>query len=200
MLSRWSSRTLEIAVGLVDRPRHDRRRVGPTRAAEPGLAVDHHVGHDRRHAERRVLIERQVAEPAPPEGLRIEQRRCGGRERLGVARPAQSLVALRTVCRHGHEVVALRPHHVLVEAYERGLGATEVPAARRVAADRHQLRVEQLGARLDLGVPEAVEGERRLERDRSGRRRARRCRSPWPIGAPACGASHPARAPRHAAR
>ena len=105
----------QVPVRLVDRPRHDRGRVGPARPSEAQLAGEHHVGHDRRHAEVRVLVELEVAQPARPERGRVEQRAAGRRERLRVAGPAESLVALRTVGRDGDEVVALRPHHVLVE-------------------------------------------------------------------------------------
>ena len=71
---------------------------------------------------------------------RVEERARGGRERLGIAGPAEALVALRAIGRHRDEVVALRPDDVLVEASEPRVGACERPAPRRVAADRRRTR------------------------------------------------------------
>ena len=53
--------------------------------------------------------------------------------------------------------------HVLVEPGQRRVGAVERAPRRGVAADREDLGRDQLGAGSHLGVPEAVEGERRLQ-------------------------------------
>ena len=137
---------LAVAVGDVHRPRHDRGGVRPAGAAERELAVAEDVGDDAGHGAVGGLVVREVDEPARPEGARVEQGARRGCEGLRVAGPAEPLVALRAVGRHGDEVVPLRPPDVLVEPGEVGVRAGEAPSDRGVAADgedlgRHELRV-----------------------------------------------------------
>ena len=153
-----------IAVRLVDGPRHDGRGVGPAGAAEP-QRLRRAPRPARRSARRSTgsCSSARSREPAPPERLGVEQRGARRHEGLRVARPAEPLVALRAVRGHGHEVVPLRPRHVLVQPVQRAVAALERRAPRGVTADRHDLGVEELRLRLDLGVLEPVERERRLE-------------------------------------
>ncbi len=189
-----------VAVRLVHRPRHDRRRVGPAGPPDPE--------RPRRAPRRAPRSGRRAPRPAPSarsrsqlrqNASRVEQRRARRRERLRVAGPAQPLVALRAVRRHRDEVVALRPDDVLVEPVQAARREhSKVARGGGVAADRDELGVEELGVGLDLGVAEPVERERGLEHRRRRRQRGRRCRSPWRSGAPAGGATRRARAPRRA--
>ena len=158
-----SAQDMVVAVGLVHGPGHDRGRIGPAGSPEARLAIDDDVRHDGGHAQLVVLVEGDIAKPRRPEGLRVEERRTGRREGLGVSGPAQALVALRAVGRNGDEVVALRPDDVLKESVEHGVTAAERGPSRRVAADGNERCVEDLGIRLDLRVAKAVEGVARLE-------------------------------------
>ena len=108
--------------------------------------AEHHVRDDARHAQHRVLLEREVPEPAPPERLGVEAASSRRRERLRVAGPAEPLVALRAVGGHGDEVVALRPGDVLVQPVERRVASTRTssaPGASLLIATSS--RVEELG-------------------------------------------------------
>jgi hypothetical protein len=205
MLSSWRTSTSSLPYGLVDGPRHDRRGVRPSGPAhghpfalgrDGGILQD--VRHDRGDGAVGVLVELEVAQPGHPERLDVEEGARGRRERLRVARPAEPLVALRAVGRERDEVVALRPSDVRVQALEARVGAFERGSRAVGARDgdgrrRHDLRAGH------FGVLEAVERERRLEGGLAvvgedvpvGR--ALRC------GAPSCGWSRRARAPRRGA-
>ena len=129
---------------------------------------EHDVRDDARHAQHRVLLEREVPQPAR---ARTPRRRTacepvGANAWASPVQPSRSSRCGQSVG-HGHEVVALRPDDVLVEPVQRRRREhSNVAASRRVAADRDELGVEELGVGLDLRVPEAVERERRLEDDR----------------------------------
>ncbi len=154
-----------IAVGLVNRPGHDGGGICPPGPPKTGLALDDHIGNDGGRPQVVVLVEAQVRQPTQPERLGIEEGASGGREGLGVSCPTESLIPLRAIGRQGDEIVPLRPHHVLMEAIEAGVGALEARPWRQVAADRDELGGNELRLALDLCIPEAVEGEGRLELD-----------------------------------
>ena len=148
-----------------------------------------------------VLVDREVAEPARPERLGLEQRRRGRREGLRVAGPAEPLVALRAVGR-----APRRSCPAATRRRSRGGGQRAGPSTRTSPRRAMSLliatnsRIEDLGVRPDLGVAEAVEREARLEDGLARRRRARSRRSPLPSAASGCAASRPARAPRRGGR
>ena len=85
-----------------------------------------------------------------------------------VAGPAEPLVALRAVGGHVEEVAAHAPHDVAVQLVEQRVGALErsrCGARSECDDDRRERRRRSSspGQPVDLGVAEAVEGERRLE-------------------------------------
>ena len=117
-------------------------------------------------APRRQLGVGHVIEPLGEERGDVAVVAGGAGEDLGVAEPAEPLVALRAVGRHADEVAALAPVDVaeqLVEPGLRGLegaGGAGCRSARRGPRCRPG-RVARVAG--DLGVAEAVEREPRLE-------------------------------------
>ena len=188
-----------IAICLIDGPRHDGGRVRPAGSPEPRLTLEHDVRDHGRHAQHRVLVEREIAQPACPERLCVEEGAGGRREGLGVTGPTESLVALRAVRRDRDEVVPLGPDDVFVKPVQVRVGGLERASPRRRAADRDVRGVDDLRIGFDLGVAKAMERERRLQHDGLGHRRARRCRSLSPIGGSGYAGIRPARGPRRAA-
>ena len=55
------------------------------------------------------LLEGEVAQPVTEEAVDVEQEGGGGREGSDVARPAESLIALRAVGRHARKLPRI-PH------------------------------------------------------------------------------------------
>ena len=79
-------------------PGHDRRGVRPAGPAERGLALaDGCSGTTLGTPPSSAWSSARSTQPARPEGLGVEERAGGRRERLGVAGPAEPLVALRAV-------------------------------------------------------------------------------------------------------
>ena len=155
----------DIAIRLVDGPRHDGGRVRPPRSPEPRLAVQHDVRDHGRHPQHRVLIEREIAQPACPERLGFEQRAGGRREGLGI--PVQPRRSSRCGQSVGTETKLSRCDQTTF-SWNRFRSASErlerAPARGR-AADRHVRCFDHVRVGFDLGVSEAVEREHRLEDD-----------------------------------
>ena len=94
----------------------------------------------------------------------VEQEARGRRKHLDVPGPAEPLVALRAVGRHVQEVAAHAPDDVLVELVQVRIGTFEPAGPPQVGADDDGFGV--LGSHVragHLGVPEAVEGQARLQ-------------------------------------
>jgi len=105
-----------VAVRDVHRPRHDHRRVAPTRGAgRVGRVGVQDVGNHPGQAAADVLVGGNVTEPLREETRYIEVVCRGRGEHLRVARPAEPLVALRAVGRDVEEVAPLPPHDVVLE-------------------------------------------------------------------------------------
>ena len=155
----------DIAIRLIDGPRHDGGRVRPARSPEPRLALKHDIRDHGRHPHHRVLIKRKVAQPACPERLCVEQGAGRRREGLGVSGPTETLVPLRAVRRDRDEVVPLGPDDVFVKPVQVRVGGLERASPRGRAADRHVRGIDDVRIGFDLGVPKAMEREHRLQDD-----------------------------------
>ena len=161
------------------------------------------VRHDARHARRRrsgrwARSTSQLAQKA----RESNSVHAGRGERLGVAGPAEPLVALRAVGRDGDEVVPLRPADVLVEPGQRRRRSSRTsPAAAVSLLIASDLGRDHLGARC---VTSAYRKPWKVNDGSSdglavvGQHVA--CRSPWPSAASGCAGRRPAPAPRRAAR
>ncbi len=164
---------LPVAVGLPGRPRHPDGGVTPERgrvlAAELLVRrheLDHVRDHEGHHPVGRALLGVKITEPVAEEPAGIEKEDRGRGEDRQVAGPAQPLVALRAVGRHVDEVAALPPDHVAVQLIEHRVGALEFSDALQLRGDDdgdQGVRRQLAGPAGDLGITEAVEGERRLE-------------------------------------
>ncbi len=96
----------------------------------------------------------------------------GAREDLGVAQPAEPLIALRAVGRHADEVAALAPVDVAEQLAEPGRRALEGAGGRYVGVHHpgHDVARPRLaGIAGDLGVPEPVQREAGFEDLRAAR-------------------------------
>ena len=76
-----------IAVGLVDRPGHDRCGICPSGPPKTSLALDDHIRNDGGQTQVVVLIQTQIRQPAQPKGLGVEKGASSRRESLGVSGP-----------------------------------------------------------------------------------------------------------------
>ena len=148
----------QVAVGHVVLPRNDRGHVAPTgrntAAVRHGVdTVDRAVG---------ILLGGHVGHPLIEEGLHVAVERRRAEEDLRVARPAQTLVALRAVGRNIDEVVEHPPLDIRLQPVDERVGRNERTVLGRRRTDR--LGDEILGVQLavdslHLDVAEAVEGE-----------------------------------------
>ena len=99
----------------------------------------------------------------------VQERRRRG-EHLDVAGPPEPFVALRAVGGHVEEVAPQTPDHVLVQPVDERVRAGEPAGPLHVGVDHlggDGGGVEGTRPAVDLGVPEAVEGELRLPGDRT---------------------------------
>ncbi len=157
--------TVAVAVGLEDGPRHDRGRVAPSRPARTA-ALRPGPRRGRRWARRARRPDRARGRAASwPRTPPVEQRARRRRRRPG--RPRSSRGARRAA---GSPSARTRSCRAATRRRSRGSGSGRIgrrlePAPSGVvAADRYHLGTRgPVGVRVDLGVPEAVEGERRLE-------------------------------------
>ena len=151
-----------VAVAEVHRPRADHGGVGPGGAAVVAHAVDvrGHGGHLALGA----LGVHDVAHPLAEETGDVAVPRGRAGEDLGVAHPAQALVALRAVGRDLEEIAALAPVDVALELVDEAVAAGEGAGAGRVAVqhdagDGVGQQGLGLGMAAELDVAEAVERE-----------------------------------------
>ena len=152
-----------VAIRLPDRPRADHARIAPGGAEVPPV-----LERKRRIAREGAagpLRLHQLPQPFAVERrhVRVVSRRA--HIDLGIARPAEPLVALRAIGRQINEVGALRPDDVLEQPIDHRVGALEAAGHRRVrvqhdAGDRVQVRLARIARQLD--ILEAVEREARL--------------------------------------
>ena len=122
---------LLVAVRLPERPRHPDRGVSPHGGGAGLGKASAQVLHDVRHHDwHRVLgrsssLELGIHQPVREERLDVAEERRRRREDGEVARPAEALVALRTVGGHAEEVALHAPLDVAVQLIEQRVGALE---------------------------------------------------------------------------
>ncbi len=121
-----------IAVGLIDRPGADDRRVPPGGAA--GIRGQQ-IGDHFTHFAALALVGGQIPQPFAEETLHIVEIRCGADEDLGVACPAQALIPLWAVGGHVQEIPALAPDDVGKELIEHRIAGFQPPDALHVRVD-----------------------------------------------------------------
>ena len=156
-----------VTVGQIHRPRNDDRRIGPSRGSREVCRVAAQRIRDHpRDAAARTLIAGDIAEPLREETGDVHVERGGAGEDLRVARPSQTLVALRAVGGHVEEVAALTPHDVVLQLIQQRVGRDELTRLIQVGRHRNpgdRPRVRSLRKALHRHVAEAMEREVRLE-------------------------------------
>ena len=163
---------LLATVGTPQRPRHPDGRITPqggrTGLGKAGVEVLHDVRHDDGYGALRcrTTLEFDVDQPVAEERLDVAEE-CGrGREDGDVTGPAEPLVTLRAVGGHAQEVAVHSPHDVAVQLIQQRIGALERADTADVGPHDdcgERRRIERSRPAGDLHIPEAVEGQRRLE-------------------------------------
>ena len=160
-------------------------------------------GHDVGHAPVRELVGGHVPQPLREEAGHVHVEGGGAREDLGVARPAQALVALRAVGGHVEEVALLAPDDVVLELVDEraSRSRTRSPAPCRSGRRRRSgaSGVSSPGIAVHRHVAEAEEGEVRLEGLRAAALQRVAAPSPSPCAGSPCRSCPPCRAPRRGA-
>ena len=156
-----------VAEAAMDRPRADHDRVRPGGSAiQPGEGPG--AGHrgDRRNPAVLALGVLEIEQPFREEPRHLHVEGGGANEDLGIAGPAEALVALRAVRGHVHEVAALAPDDVALKLVQVGIRAAEGSRLGHVGVEHHARELLD-GALFQLPrylhVAEAVEGEAGLE-------------------------------------
>src|SRR6185437_16285202 len=124
------------------------------RAFQAAQDVRHHV----RHAPIRTLVGCEVRQPLGEEAIDVHVECGGGGENLRVARPAETLVALRTIGRDTEEVSLLRPYDVVLQLIEKTVRRHERPSPRQIRVDHYSREViwgQLPGIALDLHISKA---------------------------------------------
>lgn len=119
-----------------------------------------------REGARRQLRVGHVVKPFGKKGRHVSVVRRRADEDLGVAQPPEPLVALGAIGRDAKEIVPLGPVDIGIKPVDISRRALEGPRARRVRTDRtggYRTRAQLARQARDLRVPEAVDGEARLQ-------------------------------------
>src|SRR5579862_1135430 len=112
-----------------------------------------------------LLIESQILQPLGIKSSGVEVERCCGSKNLRVARPSQTLVALRTIGRNIQEIAFLSPDNIVLELIEKGARGFEVSGLfhRRVNDDTGELlRINVAGPSAHGYITKPLKGEVRL--------------------------------------
>ena len=152
-----------VAVDLVDGPGADHAGVGPGGHAAAAHRVGIHVAEGP--VGRLAVVD--VDQPLGEEGGHVGVHRRRADEDLGVAHPAQPLVALRAIGGNAEVVSALPPADVRLKLVDAGIGTGEFARPRHIGAEHdagHGVGTLRLcrGRAGQFDVAEAVEGEGRL--------------------------------------
>ena len=127
-----------IAVGLVDRPGTDDRRVAPGGAA--GVSGQH-IGNHFADLAALALVSGQIPQPFAEETLHIVEIGRGTHEDLGIARPTQTLIPLGAVGGHVQEVPALAPDDVGKELIEHRIAGFQPARTLHVRVNDDRVKV-----------------------------------------------------------
>jgi len=157
-----------VAIHLVHRPGNDHGGIGPAgrTARKPSRKGRQDVGHDMGYSSFRTLIGRYITQPLGKKAADqpVEHGRPG--KHLGVARPSQPLVALRTVGGHVQEVALHAPLDVELKPVQQRVRADPCAGRLKGRVDHdagNGLRCQLPRIAADGHVTEAVEGEMGLE-------------------------------------
>jgi hypothetical protein len=152
-----------VAVAQVHGPRADHGGIRPGRAAVGADALD--MRGDGGHLPLASLCIGDVALPLGKEAGNVAIPGGGPAEDLGVAHPAEALVALRAVGGDLEEIAPLAPVDVALELVDERVVAGKRAGARGVAVQYDAgdgIGQEGVGVAVDLDVAKAVEREARL--------------------------------------
>ena len=155
-----------VAVTEINRPGTDDGSVGPGGTAVAAFVAGFPVGggDDAGDAAVGLLGVAHILHPFVEEAADIHVEGGGAAEDLGVAGPAEALVALGAIGGHLEEIAFLAPDDVVLKLIERLVRAAEAAGGRRVgmkhdAGDFARIDPAEV---LNLDVAEAVEGEARF--------------------------------------
>ena len=153
-----------VAVGAVECPGQHGHHIAPERRAV--LLVAHNVRHDLRHTDIGPQFTGQVTKPLGHKrhNVLIERRR--GAERCHIARPAQTLAALRTVGGDIQKVIPLAPLDVLLQTVHPLVRAGKMTGLYQIRREmaRRKLHVLPVLQPLHANIAEAVPCKMRVQR------------------------------------
>src|SRR5207253_5536475 len=117
-------------------PGNDYGDIGPAgRARKAHRVAAEWIGNHPGNAATRVLIGGDICQPFREETRDVHVERRGSREHLRVSRPAEALIALRTVRGNVEKVAALTPHDVSLQLVEQRVRGDEASCLREVGGD-----------------------------------------------------------------
>ena len=152
-----------VTVGTVERPRQHRHHIAPERRAV--LLVAQNVRHDLRHTDIGAQLACQIAQPLGHKRHNVLVKRRRGAEGGHIARPAQTLTALRAVGGDVHKVIPLAPLDVLLQAVHPLVGAGKTACLLQIRGEmaRRKLHVLPVLQPLHAQIAEAVPCEMRVQ-------------------------------------
>ena len=152
-----------VAVGAVERPRQHRYHIAPERRAV--LLVAQNVRYDLRHTHIGAKLAGKVAQPLRHKRHNVLVEGSGGAERGHIARPAQTLAALRAVGGNVHKIVALAPLDVLLQTVHPLVRAGKTARLLQIRGEvaRRKLHVLPVSQPLNAKIAEAVPSKMRVQ-------------------------------------
>ena len=152
-----------IAVSTVERPRQHRHHIAPERRAVLLIAQD--IRHDLRHAHVWAKLAGKVAQPLCHKGHNVFIERRRGAERRHIARPSQTLAALRTVGGNVQEVIPLAPLDVLLQTVHPRVGTGKTARLLQIGGEVacRKLHVLPVLQPLHANIAEAVPCKMRVQ-------------------------------------
>ena len=96
-------------------PRNNGGCIRPTGSSCAVITIPIDVRNDSGHSSVGALVHFQVGQPFIKEVVHLTQEGSGTEEHLGISRPSQSLIALRTIGRHIHKIIPEAPLNVMLK-------------------------------------------------------------------------------------